>query len=129
MRRTLGLIAAASVGALGAAQVPAQSPEQDSMASQTPGGRNGLFIRDIALDEYMNSIKSMDGATMAAKGPTPDATYARKMIAYRQGAIALARIELKHGLDVEVRRLAHRTIDENTREIAQLEAFLRQHGG
>lgn len=99
------------------------------MADQTPGGKNGLFIRDIALDDYMNSIKSTEAAAMSAKGPTPDATFARKMIAYRRGAIDMARIELKHGLDVEVRRLAHRTIDENTREIVQLEAFLRLRGG
>jgi uncharacterized protein (DUF305 family) len=83
----------------------------------------------MAMHADMAAMKTMDKAMMAAKGSTPDVTFARKMIAHHQGAIAMARIELEHGMDADAKRLAQQTIDENTKGIADLQAFLRAHGG
>jgi uncharacterized protein (DUF305 family) len=51
------------------------------------------------------------------------------MIAHHQGAIDMAQVELKHGTDADGKRLAQQTIDENTKGIADLAAWLKPHGG
>jgi uncharacterized protein (DUF305 family) len=53
-----------------------------------------------------------------------DRDFAAAMIPHHQGAIEMARIQLRHGSDPEMRRLAEHIIREQEAEIAQLRAFL-----
>lgn len=83
----------------------------------------------MADKDFMSAMQAMDKKMMAAKGPTVDAAFARKMIAHHEGAIAMARVELEHGGDAQAKKLAEKTIEENTRGIAELRGWLRQNGG
>lgn len=83
----------------------------------------------MAMNDYMAAMKKMDQAMMTAKGATPDQTFARKMIVHHQGAIEMSQIQLRHGTDAEAKRMAQKTIDENTKGIAELERWLKSHGG
>jgi uncharacterized protein (DUF305 family) len=58
----------------------------------------------------------------------PDVDFARMMIPHHQGAIDMARAELAHGKDPELRRLAEEIIAAQEREIAFLEQWLQKRG-
>jgi len=133
MRMTLTILAAIAALSAGASTASAQS-NQGAMKgmdhSAMPGMKGAKGDHNMmAMNDYMAAMKKMDQAMMSAKGSTPDATFARKMMAHHQGAIDMAQIQLRHGADADAKKIAQKTIDENTKSKAELEAWLKSHGG
>ena len=130
MRNITNIVAATAILALGAAFASAQSsegakPGMDHSAMPAMKGDHAM----LAMDDYKAAMKKMDDAMMSAQGSTTDALFARKMIAHHQGAIDMAQIQLKHGSDADAKRIAQKTIDENTKSQAELRDWLKSHGG
>ncbi|WP_438764341.1 CopM family metallochaperone [Kushneria sp. TE3] len=56
-----------------------------------------------------------------------DMDFARGMLAHHRGAVDMARIELEHGSDEQMRALAREVIDAQQREIELLERWIAKH--
>lgn len=127
---TLAVIAALSAGATAASAQSNQGAMKGMDHSAMPGMKGMKGDHNMmAMNDYMAAMKKMDQAMMSAKGSTPDVTFARKMMAHHQGAIDMAQIQLRHGSDADAKKIAQKTIDENTKSKAELEAWLKSHGG
>jgi len=57
----------------------------------------------------------------------PDVAFVCGMIAHHQGAIAMARAELKHGSNAEAKRLAERIVNDQGKEIEEMTAWLAKN--
>lgn len=57
----------------------------------------------------------------------PDKDFVLMMIPHHQGAIDMARLELKYGKDPELRSLAERIVADQDKEIQQMQAWQAKH--
>ena len=67
-------------------------------------------------------------AGMAAVHPDPDIAFMQGMVPHHQGAVDMAEIVLKYGTDPETLALAKTIIESQTKEIAQMNAWLEKRG-
>ncbi|MDG6895097.1 CopM family metallochaperone [Volucribacter amazonae] len=76
---------------------------------------------------YLSSMTEMHhDMEQAAFAQNPDISFAQGMIAHHQGAIEMAKIQLKYGKDPEMRKLAEQIIQAQEPEIKQMEDWLKQ---
>lgn len=58
-----------------------------------------------------------------------DVDFVRSMIPHHQGAIDMAKVELEHGKDPEIRKLAEEVIKAQEAEIKMMKEWLAKNGG
>ena len=66
---------------------------------------------------------------MAPYSGNPDIDFRRKMIPHHQGAIDMAKVALQHAKDPETKKMAQKIIDDQQKEIAEMQAWLKKNGG
>ena len=79
--------------------------------------------------EYMQSMNTMHDAMMtAATKANADVAFVEGMIPHHQGAIEMAKIQLKYGQDDQIKNLAQGIIDAQDPEIALMKQWLASRG-
>lgn len=77
-----------------------------------------------ATAEYQAAMQTMHKDMAIRYSGDPDRDFAAGMIPHHQGAIDMARVQLKYGKDPAMRAMAEAIIAAQEKEIAELRAFL-----
>ena len=109
-----------NMGPGGAAQQQRQMPEGRGPMMGSPQGK----ASGPAAREYEATKQKMHKAMQIPYTGDADRDFAANMIAHHQGAIDMARVELKHGKDQQLQQLAAKVIEDQEKEIATLRAWL-----
>lgn len=80
-----------------------------------------------AIAEYQQAHMKMMHAMGSGYTGDPDHDFMAGMLPHHQGAIDMARIQLKYGQDPVARKLAEAIIAAQEREIRLIEAWLAAH--
>ncbi|CDZ71991.1 Hypothetical protein NGAL_HAMBI2610_36070 [Neorhizobium galegae bv. orientalis] len=77
--------------------------------------------------ESMDGMKAMNMNMMQGMmKKDPDVAFACGMIAHHMGAISMAQVELKYGDNAETKTRAQKIIDDQTKEIKDLTAWVEK---
>ena len=120
-------------GTKGSVGAPATEHLTHTPNAEQPHGAMGLNdgTPDAMTAEGANraAMDRMHGPMMSGiADPDPDAAFVRGMIPHHQGAIDMAETVLKFGRDPQNQHFAREIIDTQTREIAEMRAWLHQRG-
>jgi uncharacterized protein (DUF305 family) len=88
-----------------------------------------VIAQQSADQDYKAAMERMQQDMM--RGMDPDATKAwvKMMIPHHQGALDMSKAVLKVTTDGDIKKMAQKTIDAQTKDIKELQAWLSKHGG
>ncbi|MBN8875345.1 MAG: DUF305 domain-containing protein [Rhodospirillales bacterium] len=103
--------------------MPPVPPHGMQMPQPGPGpGADPAYVQG-----YRDALERMHRDMGIAPSASPDRDFAAGMIPHHQGAIDMARIELRYGRDPKLRKMAQEIIRAQEREIAELKRWLAAH--
>lgn len=91
------------------------------MQQMMPSANDSASTKDFK----QASMRMMERMHVPFSGAA-DMDFARQMVAHHQGAIDMAKVELQHGKNPELRGMAEKIIRDQTQEIAQLEEWIKK---
>lgn len=105
-------------------QAPAMEPSsmQKMMQDMMPSANDSASTK-----AYKNThMKMMKGMHVEFSG-NPDIDFVRNMVPHHQGAIDMAKVELEHGKDPELRKMAEKIISDQEKEIDMMQEWLKKN--
>ncbi|MGV1759531.1 MULTISPECIES: DUF305 domain-containing protein [Rhizobium] len=103
--------------------LPALADDMSGMDMSKPMGDQGASSK-----AFNDAMGKMHKDMMITYSGDADADFVRGMIPHHQGAIDMAKIELKYGKDPELRKLAQAVVTAQEAEIKEMNAWLKKHG-
>ena len=88
-------------------------------AQNGPDATKEFKAADMSMMMNMNS---------APYSGDPDVDFRTHMIPHHQGAIAMAKVGLKYANDPETTKMAQKIIDDQEKEVADMQAWLKKNG-
>ena len=117
----IGLVAFAVSAPAAIAQMQGMDM-QKMMQMMTPAPNDSQSAKDFK-QAHMNMMKDMN---MEFTG-NADVDFAKSMIKHHEGGIEMAKLQLKHGKDPEMRKMAEKVIKEQGQDNKEFEAWLKKH--
>ena len=132
----LSLLAIAATVAVAATAVVAQDKmdhskmdhskmDHSKMGQSKPG--EGAASDNAATKAFKSANDRMHGDMAITFSGNADVDFIKGMMPHHQGAIDMAKIELEHGKDPKVRKLAREIIKAQNTEIAFMKAWLAKN--
>jgi uncharacterized protein (DUF305 family) len=124
--KIIALLAAAALFGL-AGGACAQNATPHAGHAMPPASQTALSAGDQAKAAFEAANMRMHKDMAIAYSGNPDTDFVRSMIPHHQGAVDMARIELQHGKDPELKKLAQEIVSAQEKEIAFLQGWLKKH--
>ena len=96
--------------------------EMGSMSSMKPDPKDNASTKEFKAAD-MAMMKDMDVAYTG----NPDVDFRTHMIPHHKGAVAMAKVALKHAKDPATKAMAQKIIDDQEREVGEMEAWLKKN--
>ena len=103
--------------------LPVLADDMSGMDMTKPMGDQGASSK-----AFNDAMGKMHKDMMITYSGNADADFVRGMIPHHQGAIDMAKVELKYGKDPELRKLAEAVVTAQEAEIKEMKAWLKKHG-
>ncbi|MFE1598913.1 CopM family metallochaperone [Methylobacterium sp. ID0610] len=87
-------------------------------------GMSGGHVASPAAQAYAFGLERMSRDMSAPMSGDADRDFATMMIPHHAGAVAMAKVELRHGRDPMLRSMAQAIVAAQDREIADLKTWL-----
>lgn len=124
--RTLLAAALLSTGLAGAALAQGMhdhgSMSGKDMGSMTPDPKDNASTKEFKAAD-MAMMKDMDVPYTG----NADVDFRTHMIPHHKGAVAMAKIALRHAKDPATKAMAQKIIDDQEKEISEMEAWLKKN--
>ena len=122
LKKVLTIGAAVSVIGVSAAVAQMQGMDmQKMMQMMTPAPNDPPSTKDFK-QAHMNMMRDMN---MEFTG-NADVDFAKSMIKHHEGGIEMAKLLLKHGKDLEMRKKAEKLIKEQGQDNKEFQAWLKK---
>ena len=103
------------------------APAQDHGGSMSSMKAMDMKNMSPMQKDSMAAMDKMNQAMMQGMmDPDPDLAWMKGMAAHHQGAIDMSDAALKHAKDVDVKKEARKTKEENERSLKELQAKIRK---
>lgn len=125
MLRLLNII---SIAAATIAATPALAQQSQMSGMAMPGMQRSQDMQNMgpAQKELSAAMDRMNQAMMQGMmDPDPAKAWMKSMAAHHRGAIEMSQIIMRHTKNVEVLAEARKTVDDNQRALAELQAKMR----
>jgi uncharacterized protein (DUF305 family) len=101
--------------------------EAPAKGTDAPAGAMAMPMDDAHKELAAGMAKMQADMAVGMQASDPDIAFNCGMIPHHQGAISMARVELKYGKDPVNRKLAGQIIKEQEKEIGGMVAWLQKH--
>ena len=95
---------------------------QKMMQNMMPSANDPASTKDFKAAD-MQMMKTMHVPYTG----NPDVDFRTHMIPHHQGAVEMAKVALKHARDLETKRMAQKIIDDQEKEIAEMQEWLKKN--
>lgn len=100
---------------------------EDTMGSMSHDKAMSAAADTPASKAYAKANADMMRGMSVPMTGDADRDFVAMMIAHHEGAIAMAKVELAHGKDPMLHKLAQNVISAQTKEIAEMKAWQQKH--